>query len=580
MPVRSTFGDSPETPVGVITVKRNTMKSISLPPSLNPKAASAVDGTRPITIIGANGAGKSRFMDEMTVCCGDRTYILDALKAFYPEREESMRPGSIDALYRESVRQQPYMRTDAVSELDKLVYMIFADELESLLDMKEESCGANRKVTLKPTRLDTIKRVWEKIFPGNRICRQKGHLMFATMAGGDLIPVQRLSQGEKVAFYYLGAASYAPNDAVVFIDTPSIFVHPSILPNLWNAVEEMRPDCTFVYNSVDAEFVNSRSQSLCIWVKNYNSEHKAWDYEVLDTSGLRNEIIMQLAGSRRPILFIEGEARRSIDARLYSLVFPDFTVKPLGSCNKVIETTRSFNDQPGLHHLQSQGIVDRDRRSDKEVGYLRNKSIMVPDVAEVENIFLLPDVVKVMAERRGRDYGKIMRRLERDVVRMFRRHAEEQALQHVRHKVKRDVECKIDARFSCITALEMHLRQLEHKLQPRRHYNLLREQFAAMIRDNDYLGILKVFNHKPMLPDSGVHLLLGYRTKEDYVDGVINALKGHGKDAEHLRTSIKHCLHADENGTADRSDTPATQGTPIRRQETQSRMRKEINNNI
>lgn len=47
-----------------------------------------------------------------------------------------MRPGSIDALYRESVRQQPYMRTDAVSELDKLVYMIFADELESLLDMK------------------------------------------------------------------------------------------------------------------------------------------------------------------------------------------------------------------------------------------------------------------------------------------------------------------------------------------------------------------------------------------------------------------------------------------------------------
>ena len=118
-------------------------------------------------------------MDEMTVCCGDRTYILDALKAFYPEREESMRPGSIDALYRESVRQQPYMRTDAVSELDKLVYMIFADELESLLDMKEESCGANRKVTLKPTRLDTIKRVWEKIFPGNRICRQKGHLMLS-----------------------------------------------------------------------------------------------------------------------------------------------------------------------------------------------------------------------------------------------------------------------------------------------------------------------------------------------------------------------------------------------------------------
>lgn len=522
------------------------MKSISLPPSLNPNAETRVDGTKPITIIGANGAGKSRFMEEMTVCCGNRTYILDALKAFYPEREESTLPGSIDALYRESIRQQPYMRTDAVSEIDKLVYMIFADELESLLELKEESDGARRKVTLKPTRLDMIKRVWEKIFPGNKICRQKGHLMFATMAGGDLIPVQKLSQGEKAAFYYLGAVSYAPRNAVIFIDTPSIFVHPSIIQNLWNSIEEMRPDCTFVYNSVDAEFVSSRSQSVCIWVKNYDSEHKAWDYEILDTAGLRNEIIMQLAGSRRPILFIEGEARRSIDARLYSLVFPEYIVKPLGSCNKVIETTRSFNDQQGLHHLQSRGIVDRDRRSDKEVDYLRNKSIMVPDVAEVENIFLLPDVVKVMAARRGRDYGRIMHRLERDVVRMFRRHAEEQALQHVRHKVKREVECKIDARFACITALELHLQQLEQKLQPRRKYNLLREQFAVMVRDSDYLGILKVFNHKPMLPDSGIHQMLGYRTKEDYIDGVIDALKGHGKDAEHLRSTIKYCLHADE----------------------------------
>ena len=557
------------------------MKSISLPPSLNPNAETRVDGTKPITIIGANGAGKSRFMEEMTVCCGNRTYILDALKAFYPEREESTLPGSIDALYRESIRQQPYMRTDAVSEIDKLVYMIFADELESLLELKEESDGARRKVTLKPTRLDMIKRVWEKIFPGNKICRQKGHLMFATMAGGDLIPVQKLSQGEKAAFYYLGAVSYAPHNAVIFIDTPSIFVHPSIIQNLWNSIEEMRPDCTFVYNSVDAEFVSSRSQSVCIWVKNYNSEHNAWDYEILDTAGLRNEIIMQLAGSRRPILFIEGEARRSIDARLYSLVFPDYMVKPLGSCNKVIETTRSFNDQQGLHHLQSRGIVDRDRRSDKEVDYLRNKSIMVPDVAEVENIFLLPDVVKVMAARRGRDYDRIMHRLERDVVRMFRRHAEEQALQHVRHKVKREVECKIDARFACITALELHLQQLEQKLQPRRKYNMLREQFAVMVRDSDYLGILKVFNHKPMLPDSGIHQMLGYRTKEDYIDGVIDTLKGHGKDAEHLRATIKHCLHADEQPVHVRKDTVPGDTDPKPQPKTPAQKKKgEKNNNI
>ena len=151
-----------------------------------------------------------------------------------------------------------------------------------------------------------------------------------------------------------------------------------------------------------------------------------------------------------------------------------------------------------------------------------------------------------MARRRGRDGEKAVRRVEREVMRMFRKHAEEQALQHVRHKVKRDVECRIDARFSCITAMETHLRSLIVRLQPRKHYNALREQFAAMIRDNDFAGVLRVFNHKPMLPDSGVHLQLGSRTKEDYIGGVLDVLKPSGKEPDTLREVIRPCLHADE----------------------------------
>ena len=173
----------------------------------------------------------------------------------------------------------------------------------------------------------------------------------------------------------------------------------------------------------------------------------------------------------------------------------------------------------------------------------------MPDVAEIENIFLLPGVIRLMARRRGRDGAKILRRVEREVTHMFKRHAEEQALQHVRHKMKRDVECRIDGKFSCITALETHIKSLIVKLQPRKHYNALREQFAAMVRDNDYEGILKVFNHKPMLPDSGVHQQLGYRTKDDYIGGVLDVLKSSGKDSDTLREIIRHCLHVEKKPT-------------------------------
>lgn len=523
------------------------MSRIELPAPLQSEGASNASYTRQITIIGGNGAGKSRFMDEMMSLNGERSYCLNALSAFYPEREESTMPGSIDRQYREAIRQRSYMRTDAVSELDKLLYMLFADEMLSLLEMKEQALKQGKRFKVKPTKIDIIKKNWERIFPGNKIMRDNGVLKFATRAGEDLISPQSLSQGEKTVLYYLGAVLYACHDAVIFIDSPSLFVHPTILGNLWNTIEELRPDCTFVYNSVDVDFVNTRTHNTYIWVKSYSSEQHKWDYGVLSSDSLTEELLVQFAGSRRPVLFIEGDESHSIDRRLYGLVFPEMTVKPVGSCDKVIETTRSFNDQQTFHHLQSFGIVDRDRRTDQEVFYLRKKHIMVPDVAEIENIFLLPGVIKLMASRRGRDGEKIFQTVKHDIIRMFRKKADEQALQHVRHKMKRMVECKIDARFTCITALELHLQHLGEKLEPRKHYNILREQFAALIRDNDYEGILRVFNHKPMLPNCEVHAMLGYNNKNEYIGGVLDALKSNGKDSETLRRIIRHCLRADES---------------------------------
>lgn len=236
------------------------MNTIKLPPSVKPVEADIPGDPRQITLIGGNGAGKSLFMEEMMTLCGDRAYRLSALSAFYPEREESTMPGSVDSLYREAVRQRSYMRTDAVSELDKIVYMLFADELESLLQMKAEAMAEGKKLKFRPTKLDIIQRHWERIFPGNHIERDNGRLMFSTSSGRDLVSTHTLSQGEKTVLYYLGATLYAMPGAVIFIDSPSLFVHPSILCNLWNSIEDLRPDCTFVYNSVDEDFVSSRTQ--------------------------------------------------------------------------------------------------------------------------------------------------------------------------------------------------------------------------------------------------------------------------------------------------------------------------------
>lgn len=521
------------------------MSDLRLPSSLNAKKESIPTDSRQITIIGANGAGKSRFMEEMTELNGHRAFTLNALNAFFTETEESTRPGSIDVLYREAVRQQPYLRTDAMSRLDKVFYMLFADELETLLAFKERNGKGQRNKPMPKSRLDKVREVWERIFPGNKIVRSGGRVLFATGSGTDLIDASRLSQGEKTVLYYLGAVTFAMPHAVVFIDSPSLFLHHSIIGPLWDMIERMRPDCTFIYNSVDVDFVSSRKNNTCLWIKSYDSGQKAWDYSILETTPLSEDLMVELAGSRRPVLFIEGDERHSIDMRLYSAVFHDRTVKPLGSCDKVIETTRTFNDLSSMHHLQSMGIVDRDRRTDAEVQYLRAKHIMVPEVAEIENIFLLPAIIKTMAAKRGRDSVKTLAIIKRDIIKLFRHHIDSQALQHTRHKIKRDVECRIDGKFSCITAMEIHIRSLIHQLKPREHYNRLRSEFISMADKGDYDAILRVFNHKPMMAECNVHGRLGFRSPAEYINKVLEIMRNDDHDADHLRKAVAHCLQFD-----------------------------------
>ena len=124
-----------------------------------------------------------------------------------------------------------------------------------------------------------------------------------------------------------------------------------------------------------------------MWVKSFDIENRTFDYELIDDSDLLpEEIYLELLGSRKPVLFIEGTDYSSIDVKLYPYIFPDYTVKPLGGCTKVIETTKAFNEMKRFHHLDSKGIVDRDRRTQREIDYLRARNVYVPDVAEVENL--------------------------------------------------------------------------------------------------------------------------------------------------------------------------------------------------
>lgn len=472
------------------------IKTVILPPDASGSQMQARQRrpSRLYTLLGGNGSGKSLFMNEIAKLNQSDSYLVSAVSDGIPAKVS----GSLPRLMSEIIHKEGQ------------------------------------------TQFHKLKEIWEETFPGNEISVVKGKTAIRNRSGKDSIGIKNLSRGEKAGLYYLASIILAPENSLVLVDSPTLFLHPTVVGLLWEKIERLRADCRFVYDTNDANFASGHTRRTAIWIKEYDAAGHSWHYQVLAGGELPDEIFLQMMGSRRPILFTEGDTSHSIDIRLYSVVFPEYTVKPLGSCDKVIESTRTMQALKAMHRIESYGLIDRDRRSDQEVEYLRAKKILVPEVAEIENIFLSQGVVETMAEIKGKNPKKVMKAVRQEVIRKFEEMLDAQALQHTRHRMKRDVERKIDAKFTCITALELHIKSLIKKLKPRETYQQLLAEFRRMAHGGDYEGILRVFNHKPMFTGSCVAKLLGFPNIDEYVSGVISAMKHNDAYAQTLRREVRN----------------------------------------
>ena len=514
--------------------------NIILPNKISGKP-DVINDARRITVIGANGAGKTRFSVRLMEMFHGRAYKLSALRAIFPTISLNKMEGSIDMLYGERSTMSHIFRGAAESEFERLIYLLMHDEFIDMLIYKTK-LNDGAKVEMPRTRLDDVLHRWMEVFPQNRVSRLDGKLLFSNDSDDEPYSSQLLSNGEKAVLYYIGAVLYAMPDAVIFVDSPEIFLHHSIMQTLWNVIEEMRPDCTFIYNTHDIEFASSRIDNVCVWVRSYDNTKEAWDYRIVSNSTFPDEIYFDILGSRKPVLFVEGDEMHSIDSKLYPLIFTEYTVKPVGSCDKVIEVTRAFNDMQSFHHLDSHGIVDRDRRNDHEVEYLRQKKIFVPDVAEIENILMLEGVVRTVARHYHRDENRVFTKVRKAVINMFRSMLKQQALMHVRHSVKSSVEMRIDRKFQNINALEDHISDLVYEINPRGLYDDFCRKFHTYEQTEDYAAVLKVFNEKTIINNSNVAPLCGLRNKDHYVKAILSILKEDGRDAQAIRKAVKECF--------------------------------------
>ncbi len=433
-------------------------------PKRNDSAQTEKLSSRTVTVVGANGAGKSRFGVEIARRIQDHAFWLSAQKALCIMPPHEVWPGSIEAMYQEFMEYSYYVSKDTPTEFDQLLFLLLSEECRNLFEYKFKTPKGGH-IDFPETRLDRVQKLWERVFPRNKMLRAEGRLLIQSENSEPFNPL-RLSSGEKAVLYYIAGVLFAMPNAVILVEDPEFYLHHS--------------------------------------------------------------------------------ATGSIDVKLYPYIFPEYTVKPLGGCNKVIEATRAFADLKEIHHLESRGIVDRDRRTEREVEYLRSRHVYVPEVAEVENLLMLEGVIRSVARRMKRNENKVFEIVKNNVIQLFAQEIESQALLHTRHRIRRDLEYKIDRRFNDIGSFEDHIDHLTDDTDVRGLYNMICSQFRTFVKNRDYRSILKVYNQKSMLTNSNVCNLCGLANKDKYLRVILSILREDRPEAEGIRSTIRACFGLDK----------------------------------
>lgn len=527
---------------------------IQLPRKENGLPSVSIDVSR-LVIIGANGSGKTRFGANIEVRHSINTHRISAQKSLsMPKRvgTKSIEVATSELLYggymdidpnyykddKKKKRWSDNLNTSLLNDYEKLMVLLHTEEFEDALNYKE-----GRIVNKPITKLDTIQIIWEQVLPHRKLQKKAGVIeAYPSNDATSKYNGSELSDGERVIFYLIGEALCAPKNALIIFDEPEMHIHKSLIKKLFDLIEKEREDCAFIYLTHDIDFAFSREDAVKIWTKSYNG-NDTWDYEILEkVSPIPEQLYLEILGSRRPIIFLEGEDS-SIDYKIYEYIYTDYTLKPLGSCEKVIQSVKAFNDQSSFHHIKSFGIIDRDTRSNNEVKNLNKKGIWVLNVAEAENLFLLENVVKSIAAHMGKNSEEVFKQVKSNVLQSFKKHLNAQILLHYREILKgnfrelsnfrskdiSDAIAEIDAAFSLINKQDL--------------FSSIKNEFESYLLNQDYNSILRVFNFKKaLIPTSDVCGLTGIKNTAEYVTQVLMKLKKNDSDGPILKTTIDACV--------------------------------------
>lgn len=527
---------------------------VSIPRSGLPISIQLETG-KSIVLIGANGAGKTRlgiYIDQRLSQVGVDVHRVAA------HRSLTLNPDVIPPSYEIATKRLHYgsessnghqkqiyrygnkPETAQLNDFDHLLSALYAENNDVSIAFRQ-ACLENPEARGTPpaAMVDRLKRIWDSVLPHRQLVLSSGNTKTRGLDGIEYSSSD-MSDGERVVFYLIAQSLLAKPNMLLIFDEPELHINKSILAKLWDEIESVRSDCSFLYITHDVEFAASRHAATKFALRSYKkSPSEMWDIDIVpEGTELPNEVVSAIIGSRRPVLFVEG-TNGSLDVALYRRVYNKFTIIPVGACDQVIHTVVSFSLRADLHHVGCAGIVDADGRDDQDAAHLESRGIYRLPVSEVENLLLLPDVYQAIAHELSfapQDALTRLVQLKQFVFQQAESQINEISLRYTRRKIDSKIK-SIGLSSSTIGELENELNNVMLSISPDAIFKEKKTGLEEAIKCGDYEKILLLYDNKGLLAEAARQLGLTQKALQEFIGRALRS-----DQLSRLHVALSTCL--------------------------------------
>ena len=495
-----------------------------------------------IVAIGANGSGKSTLSAKLRDYLPDSAMIISAQKLLIiPVFKNVTNPIDTIKDLQESQSHEKSTRFKSVSDSNyspetdlikhefKVLLSNLLSENNTLNNKYVHSVRNGEKCNVPESKLFKAIEIWNSLIEHRILeCSDGINITLKTKGDESIYPAYQMSDGEKVVLYYIAHVLQAPQDGFIIVDEPEMYLHKTLLSKLWDILETEREDCIFIYLTHDLEFATSRNTAKKVWIKSFNHPDK-WEIEDIPSNVLPEALLLKLLGSRKRILFCEGESGK-IDEKIYNLLLPDFTITPVKTCFDVINYTKAFNELPNTT-TEAFGLIDSDHHETDRLLSLKAQNVFSLNVSEVENLLFDEGFLKGFSKQMMCDED-VVSTIKSEVIAKLDNIKELQVANYISAKINYYFKSSHVSKGNTRENVKTHYANFTDNINIDEWHDTRESELQDIISSKDYDRALRVINDKGLKVIANRNFNIG-----NFQDRAINYLQFNQDSHQHL---LKH----------------------------------------